>query len=100
MTRSAIVMLKTWDEVGRPVKKSVWRSVSFGHWELGILIVILALALIIRLVGIQFGLPYVYFTDEALLVNHAVAFGTGDLNPHFFGYPSLYMYVLFVIYGF
>jgi len=92
-------MLKTWDEVTSPEKKSEWRSVSFSYWELGILIVILALALLIRLRGIRFGLPYVYFTDEALLVNHAVAFGTGDLNPHFFGYPSLYMYVLFVIYG-
>jgi 4-amino-4-deoxy-L-arabinose transferase-like glycosyltransferase len=93
-------MLKTWDEGSSPEKKWAWRSVSFAHWELGTLILILALVLLIRLLGIQYGLPYVYFTDEALLVNHAVAFSTGDLNPHFFGYPSLYMYVLFVIYGF
>lgn len=69
------------------------------RWDLGILTVILILALAVRLLGIYYGLPYVYYTDEALLVNHAVAFSTGDLNPHFFIYPSLYMYVLFVIYG-
>src|SRR6266404_5286496 len=69
------------------------------RWHLGILTVILGLALAVRLLGINYGLPYVYNPDEAILVNHAVAFGTGDLNPHFFGYPSLYIYVLFLIYA-
>jgi hypothetical protein len=64
-----------------------------------ILSLILLLALSIRLLGINFGLPYVFYPDEAMLVNHAMAFGTGDLNPHSFIYPSLYMYVLFLIYG-
>ena len=53
----------------------------------------------VRLVGINWGLPYVFYPDEALIVNHAAAFGTGDLNPHFFIYPSLYMYVLSFVYG-
>src|SRR4029453_17868079 len=69
------------------------------RWSIGILTVILVLALVVRLLGINWGLPYVISGDEALLVNHAMVFGTGDLNPHFFGYPSLYIYVLFVIYG-
>ena len=69
------------------------------HWDLAMLAVILALALAIRLLGINFGLPYVYYTDEARIVNHAVAFGTGDLNPHAFDHPSLYMYVSFLFYG-
>jgi hypothetical protein len=69
------------------------------YWQLGILAVIFILALTVRLIGIRYGLPYVYFPDEAVLVNHAVGFGTGDLNPRYFIYPSLYMYVLFVIYG-
>ena len=69
------------------------------RWHLGILTVILGLALAVRLLGINYGLPYVYNPDEAILVNHALAFGTGDLNPHFFGYPSLYIYVLFLIYA-
>jgi dolichyl-phosphate-mannose-protein mannosyltransferase len=53
----------------------------------------------VRLLGINFGLPYVFYPDEALIVNHAMAFGTGDLNPHSFIYPSLYMYVLSFMYG-
>jgi Dolichyl-phosphate-mannose-protein mannosyltransferase len=64
-----------------------------------ILSVILILAMSVRLLGINFGLPYVFYPDEALIVNHAMAFGTGDLNPHYFVYPSLYMYLLFVVYG-
>jgi len=33
------------------------------------------------------------------MVNHAMAFGTRDLNPHFFIYPSLSFYVLFLLYA-
>lgn len=67
--------------------------------ELGALAVTLAIAVIVRLIGINWGLPYVFYPDEALIVNHAAAFGTGDLNPHSFVYPSLYMYVLSFVYG-
>jgi hypothetical protein len=67
--------------------------------ELGTLAVILVIALMMRLLGITWGLPYVFYPDEAVIVNHAVAFGTGDLNPHYFIYPSLYMYVVSFIYG-
>ncbi len=62
-------------------------------------VTILAAAAGLRLVGIRFGLPYVFYPDEALIVNHAVGFGTGDLNPHYFVYPTLYMYALFLVYG-
>src|SRR5262245_34634697 len=64
-----------------------------------IIATILLSALWVRLLGINYGLPYVFYPDEAVLVNHAMGFGTGDLNPHYFVYPSLYMYVLFFIYG-
>lgn len=63
------------------------------------LLIILLISLFIRLKGIMFGFPYVYYTDESILVNHAMAFGTGDLNPHYFIWPHLMMYVLFIIYG-
>jgi len=56
-------------------------------------------ALAVRLYGIDFGLPYVYNRDEAVIVDLAVGFGSGDLNPHFFAYPTLYMYALFGFYG-
>lgn len=84
----------------RPARRA-WRSPESSALglEWTILAGILVLALAVRLLGIQRGLPYVYYTDEAVTVNHAVAFGTGDLNPHDFTYPSLYMYVLAGIYG-
>jgi hypothetical protein len=75
------------------------KATVIRYWDWGILAVILALALAVRLLGINRGLPYVYYPDEAVLVNHAVAFGTGNLNPHYFIYPSLYMYVLFLVYS-
>lgn len=72
---------------------------TFRHLTLILLFIILSAALTIRLLGIDFGLPYVFYPDETVIVNHAIAFSTGDLNPHYFIYPSLYMYVMFVIYG-
>ena len=60
---------------------------------------ILALALVVRLWGIGFGLPFLYHADESIVVNHALAFGTGDLNPHFFNIPPFTSYLLFICYG-
>ncbi|OGW84501.1 MAG: hypothetical protein A3C35_02390 [Omnitrophica bacterium RIFCSPHIGHO2_02_FULL_46_11] len=61
---------------------------------------ILALAFLVRIVGIQFGLPNLYHADEPIIVNHAMAYGTGDFNPHFFKIPPLVSYLLFVVYTF
>lgn len=61
--------------------------------------VIVLVALVLRLFGNGFGLPHLYYWDEPTVVNRAMRFGSGDLNPHFFYYPSLYMYVLFVACG-
>ena len=58
---------------------------------------ILALAFLVRIVGIQFGLPNLYHADEPIIVNHAMAYGTGDFNPHFFKIPPLVSYLLFVV---
>ncbi len=60
---------------------------------------ILALALALRLWGIHFGLPYLYHADEPIVVNHALAYGMGDLNPHFFKIPPLVSELLFICYG-
>ena len=51
---------------------------------------------VLRVTGIHWGMHY---PDEHIVINHAMAFGTGDLNPHFFIYPTLLMYVLFIFYG-
>jgi 4-amino-4-deoxy-L-arabinose transferase-like glycosyltransferase len=61
----------------------------------GVLLVSLAL----RVYGVGFGLPDLYYWDEPTVVNRAVRFGSGDLNPHYFYYPAFYKYVLFAVTG-
>uniref|UniRef100_A0A7C6EBU9 Phospholipid carrier-dependent glycosyltransferase n=1 Tax=candidate division WOR-3 bacterium TaxID=2052148 RepID=A0A7C6EBU9_UNCW3 len=61
----------------------------------------LAIGLIVRLIGINFGLPYATGArpDELVIIRHTLPFGTGDLNPHFFHYPSFFLYFSFLIFG-
>ena len=68
------------------------------YLNLGILFLVLV-GLGLRVWGSSWGLPDLYHPDEDKIVNHALAFGSGDLNPHYFGWPSLQMYVLFLMYG-
>jgi hypothetical protein len=56
---------------------------------------ILLVGLVLRLVGIDFGLPAVYNGDEVAIMSRALGFAKGDLNPHNFLYPTFYFYVLF-----
>ncbi len=63
------------------------------------LIAILAGAAVIRLWGLDWGLPFPYHPDEGSILFHSLGFGTGDLNPHWFRWPSLMMYVMFGSYG-
>jgi hypothetical protein len=60
-----------------------------------LLAVVIALGVTLRIVGLQYGLPAVYNPDEVAIMNRALAFATGNLNPHNFVYPTLYFYVLF-----
>ncbi len=64
-----------------------------------LVLLVCLLALAIRMWGISFGLPGIDHGDESEVVNHAVRFGSGDLNPHRFQYGSLVQYLLFIIYG-
>lgn len=64
------------------------------------LIGVFAIALAVRLIGISWGLPtrehwYSYHPDEAqmLAAIASIDFFSGDLNPGFFNYPSLYIYL-------
>ncbi len=50
----------------------------------------------LRVRGLAFGLPAVYNPDEIAIMSRALAFATGDLNPHNFLYPTLYFYLLFL----
>lgn len=70
-----------------------WLAALEQHWA-WVLIGIVAAALALRVWGIDFGLPYLYHPDEPGYV--AIAQNivkTGDLNPHFFNYPSLFFYL-------
>jgi hypothetical protein len=60
---------------------------------------VLGLALVLRLIGLQYGLPAVYNPDEVAIMARALAFARGTLNPHNFLYPTFYFYVLFAWVG-
>lgn len=64
-----------------------------------VLIFIILLGFVLRIAGINFGLPDIYHADEPIVVNHAMAYGSGDFNPHFFNIPPLVSYLLFFFYG-
>lgn len=67
--------------------------------ENSLMLVVLGIALTLRLYGNGYGLPDEFNIDETHYVPHAIRFGTGDLNPHWFFYPPLYMYALFALYA-
>jgi 4-amino-4-deoxy-L-arabinose transferase-like glycosyltransferase len=56
-------------------------------------------ALVLRVTGLQYGLPDVYNPDEVAIMARALAFAKGSLNPHNFLYPTFYFYVLFAWVG-
>jgi hypothetical protein len=59
------------------------------------LALILAAGLIVRLYGIDHGLPYVYNYDELYhFTNRAIRMLGGDLNPHYFDNPSALTYLI------
>lgn len=59
------------------------------------LVGVLALAAGLRLFAIAWGLPDFHHPDEQYILNRALAFAKGDLNPGNFLYPTLYFYALF-----
>ncbi|MCJ7752807.1 MAG: hypothetical protein MUQ65_17255, partial [Armatimonadetes bacterium] len=63
------------------------------------LVFILGVALTLRLAGIHWGLPnqqhyFSYHPDEIFLLLPSFGFAQGDLNPHFFNYGTLYLYLV------
>ncbi len=58
---------------------------------------LVALAGAVRFYGLRFGMPHVQARPDELVVGGiAIDFLRGDLNPHFWDYPTLFMYVLAV----
>src|SRR3954454_13121918 len=63
-----------------------------ADWVL--VLVLFAAAAALRVWGVANALPYVQHADEPKVVDAAVHMvKTGDLNPHWFLYPSLLMYL-------
>ncbi|MCX6551165.1 MAG: glycosyltransferase family 39 protein, partial [Acidobacteria bacterium] len=61
---------------------------------------ILALAAAVRLWGVDFGLPHTLARpDEDVVFGVARDIFKGDLNPHFFSYPSFFLYVVAALYS-
>lgn len=59
-----------------------------------LLALILVLALFVRIWGANYDLPFIYHPDEPnYIIIIQNIFKTGDLNPHFFNYPSLFFYI-------
>jgi hypothetical protein len=56
----------------------------------------IAIAAVLRVIGIGYGLPAVYNPDEVAIMNRAMGLSQNGFNPHNFLYPSLYFYALFV----
>jgi 4-amino-4-deoxy-L-arabinose transferase-like glycosyltransferase len=72
------------------------RSDLRQRWGLIALVAILALAAILRFVGIEYGLPFALLNpDEQVIVPRAwhMTHGGGP-NPHWFNYPTLVLYLL------
>ena len=61
---------------------------------------VLCLALLLRIILLNYNLPHVVIQrDEENVVVRALRMGWGDLNPHWFLYPSLYIYITFALHG-
>src|SRR3954452_17512155 len=59
-----------------------------------------AAALVLRLIGLRTGLPYVYNADEnSHFVPRAVGMFGHGLNPHYFVNPPAYTYVVHGLYA-
>lgn len=68
--------------------------------ELVLIGVIIFIALVIRIWGISYDLPYIYHPDEPVPIG--IGYNmliTGDFNPHFFDWPSLIIYINLFIQG-
>lgn len=61
---------------------------------------ILALAFLLRVIGVHFGLPDLYHQDEPMMVNHALGMAAAkSLHPGYFVIPGFVMYFLLSLYG-
>lgn len=72
---------------------------SRGRWRIAAPLLLFAGALAVRVVGLGWGLPnddhyFSYHPDEVFLLLPSFRFAAGELNPGFFNYGSLYLYLV------
>lgn len=71
--------------------------ISYGFRRFAPVILLTLIALIIRLVGIDHGFPYIYHPDEPTIIRSALGIRF-DPNPHHFDWPHLYIYLNYFLY--
>ncbi len=60
-----------------------------------VLFLVLTIAATLRVVALDFGLPYpLAVIDESIIMDRAMQMNQGDLNPHYFAFPTLYFYLV------
>jgi len=68
-------------------------TLSPRRWD-GVLLATLAAAFVLRVWGLDYGLPDVYNPDEVAILSRSLSLADKGLNPGNFVYPSLYFYIL------
>ena len=75
-----------------------WREASDMRRSTVSLAAILIVAAVLRFLALGSGIPHAIGVDEPQIVNRAIIMmRTGDFNPHFFDYPTLYIYVQLMV---
>lgn len=75
-----------------------WREASDLRTSRFALAAVLIVAAVLRFWALGHGIPYAVQVDEPEIVERAVnMMRSGSLHPHFFDYPSLYLYVQLVV---
>jgi 4-amino-4-deoxy-L-arabinose transferase-like glycosyltransferase len=97
MIRSAIVAGTPYEQASATGSSTSYRDARglARYWAVSALALIVLGALALRVWGVRGGLPYVDHPDEPNPISYVVRMlRTGDLNPHFFQKPTLYVYML------
>jgi 4-amino-4-deoxy-L-arabinose transferase-like glycosyltransferase len=73
-------------------------STAPTRWHLPALFLILIIGAVLRFTALDQGIPFALGIDEPEIMERAVRMmNTGDLHPHFFDYPGLYIYLQFFV---
>lgn len=80
-----------------PMKLRATQVISYGFRRFAPIAFILLVALLIRLIGIDHGFPYIYHPDEPTIIRSALGIRF-DPNPHHFDWPHLYIYLNYFLY--